>query len=63
MDRYEDIMQQAIVIFGGKEAAENWMHQPAMALDHRKPIEIIRASGGAEILESYLTQIEYGVYC
>ncbi|MFX0547336.1 antitoxin Xre/MbcA/ParS toxin-binding domain-containing protein [Roseovarius sp. S1116L3] len=61
MDRYAELLEQAISIFGSKEEAEDWMKRPAIGLERRKPIDLI--SGEAKVVETYLTRLEYGVYC
>ena len=35
---------------------------PAVALDQRRPIELLSTAVGAELVEQLLTRIEYGVY-
>lgn len=63
MDRYAELLEQAISIFGSKEDAEDWMNRPAIGLEHRKPIDLICVSDEAKVVETYLTRLEYGVYC
>lgn len=63
MDRYAEILEQAIPIFGSKEAAEDWMNRPAIGLDRRKPIDLICVSAEARMVETYLKRLDYGVYC
>jgi putative toxin-antitoxin system antitoxin component (TIGR02293 family) len=38
------------------------MNRPAIGLEHRKPVDLLVTYPGAELVEQYLTQIEYGVY-
>ncbi|WP_324751435.1 antitoxin Xre/MbcA/ParS toxin-binding domain-containing protein [Roseovarius sp. Pro17] len=63
MDRYADILEQAISVFGSRDAAEEWMNRPAIGLNRRRPIDLICTSGEAEVVETYLSRIDYGVYC
>ena len=63
MDRYAELLDQAISIFGSKEDAEDWMNRPAIGLERCKPIDLICVSGEANVVRTYLTQLDYGVYC
>lgn len=63
MDRYADILEQAISVFGFKEAAEDWMNRPAIGLERRKPIDLICKFGEAKLVETYLMRLDHGVYC
>ncbi len=63
MDRYAEILEQAISVFGSKEAAEEWMTRPTIGLERRRPIDLICTSGEAEVVETYLTRMDCGVYC
>ena len=55
-------LAHAIRIFGTKAEAEAWLARPAMGLSQRRPIDLFSTAPGAELVERYLTQIEYGVY-
>ncbi len=39
------------------------MNLPAIGLERRKRIELICDSGEGNVVETYLTQLDYGVYC
>ncbi|WP_250482155.1 antitoxin Xre/MbcA/ParS toxin-binding domain-containing protein [Caballeronia sp. GACF5] len=56
------ITEQAIDVLGSKEAAERWLSQPAIGLDQRRPVELLQSSGGAELVKTLLTRMDYGVY-
>jgi putative toxin-antitoxin system antitoxin component (TIGR02293 family) len=56
------VTEHAIDVFGSKDAAERWLVAPALALDQRKPIDLLQSSEGAELVNSLLTRIDYGVY-
>src|SRR5438067_1157876 len=42
--------------------AEDWLKRPAMALDQRRPIELLATPAGIRLVEDLLGRIEYGVY-
>lgn len=46
----------------GKDEAQRWMETPAYALDGEAPINLLTTSAGLEAVETYLKQIEYGIY-
>src|SRR6185312_3850912 len=57
-----EILARAIAIFGSREEAEEWLERPAIALEQRKPIDLLSTTAGVEVLENHLTRLEYGVY-
>lgn len=46
----------------GKEEAQRWMETPAYTLGGETPINLLSTTAGIEAVETYLMQIEYGVY-
>jgi putative toxin-antitoxin system antitoxin component (TIGR02293 family) len=60
--RFVEILAQATRVFGSQPEAERWLSQPAIGLDHRKPIDLLKTHPGARLVAQYLTRIEYGVY-
>jgi putative toxin-antitoxin system antitoxin component (TIGR02293 family) len=55
-------MAKASEVFGGVRQAEAWMDKPAMGLDGCRPIEMLQTLQGAEVVNDFLTRLEYGVY-
>jgi len=49
-------------VLGSQEAAERWLSTPAMALDRRRPIDLLQSSEGTELVKTLLTRMDYGVY-
>jgi putative toxin-antitoxin system antitoxin component (TIGR02293 family) len=60
--KFAEILAQATGVFGSRAEAEKWLEQPVMALEGRKPIDLLATSVGVEIVENHLTRLEYGVY-
>ena len=60
--KFAELLAQATEVLGSQEAAEQWLNTPAMALDQRRPIELLSTSVGAEMVERLLFQIDHGVY-
>jgi len=57
-----ETMAKASEVFGGVRQAEAWMDKPAMGLDGCRPIEMLQTLQGAEVVNDFLTRLEYGVY-
>jgi putative toxin-antitoxin system antitoxin component (TIGR02293 family) len=60
--KFAEVLARATDVLGSQDAAEQWLNTPAMALDQRRPIELLSTSVGAEMVERLLGRIEYGVY-
>ena len=60
--KFAEIFGRAIELFGSQAAAEEWLERPAMALEQRKPIDLLSTQAGVESVEELLTRLEYGVY-
>jgi putative toxin-antitoxin system antitoxin component (TIGR02293 family) len=60
--KFAEILARAATLFGSRAAAEQWLEQPAIGLDHRRPIDLMATPAGLELVEDYLGRIEYGVY-
>jgi putative toxin-antitoxin system antitoxin component (TIGR02293 family) len=58
IDRAE-ILAKAL---GSQEDAEGWLQTPAIGLNRQRPIDLLATRAGAEIVENFLSQLEYGVY-
>ena len=60
--KFAEILGRAIQVFGSQAEAEAWLERPAIALEQRKPIDLLSTPAGVESVEEHLTRIEYGVY-
>ena len=60
--KFAEILGRAIELFGSQTEAEAWLERPAMALDERRPIDLLSTPAGVESVEDLLTRLEYGVY-
>lgn len=60
--QFAEILGRVEDLMGGREEAEEWLKTPAMALDYRKPIDLLKTHVGREAVEDHLTRLEYGVY-
>jgi putative toxin-antitoxin system antitoxin component (TIGR02293 family) len=60
--RLAEILAEAIEVLGTREAAEDWLARPARALDYLKPIDLLATPAGAQMVETVLGRLKYGVY-
>lgn len=60
--RFAEILSRATSLLGSQEEAERWLERPAMALDDRRPIDLLSTPAGLELVTDHLTRLEYGVY-
>ena len=61
-ERRATIYRLATEVLGNADLAQSWMLEPAIGLGQQVPAELIERAEGAELLETYLMQIDYGVY-
>ncbi len=59
---FAETLAKATDVFGGKEAAEAWVSKTAMGLDGQRPIDLLQTVQGAELVNDFLTRLQYGVY-
>jgi putative toxin-antitoxin system antitoxin component (TIGR02293 family) len=60
--KFAEILAKASATFGSQEDAENWLKSPAIGLNRQRPIDLLASRAGAEMVENFLNQLEYGVY-
>jgi putative toxin-antitoxin system antitoxin component (TIGR02293 family) len=60
--KFAEILAKATEVFGSQERAEQWLEQPAISLEQRRPIDLLTTPAGTEIVETFLGRLEYGVY-
>lgn len=61
-ERYKAALAEATKVFGDEKRARQWMREPAIGLNRQLPAELVATAEGAELVQTYLAQIEYGVY-
>ena len=59
---FAETLAKASEVFGGREQAEAWMNRPAVGLDGQRPIEMLQTVQGTELVNDFLTRLEYNVY-
>lgn len=56
------LYMQAADVLGSIDAADEWMHSPAVALGDKTPLEYARNEVGAKRVEQLLIRIDHGVF-
>lgn len=60
--RFAELLAFASDVFGSQEAAEQWFDKPAIGLNRKRPVDLLSTPAGQDMVETYLEQLEYGVY-
>ena len=58
----ESILKLGKKVLGGDDELNHWLHSHVLALDGKKPIDLIKTESGRRKVEEALHQIEYGIY-
>jgi len=60
--KFAEVLTTATEVFGSQSEAEKWLTTPAVALDQRRPVDLLSSPAGVEMVEQLLGRLEYGVY-
>ena len=60
--KFAEILAKATEVLGSQQEAEEWLQRPAIALDQRRPINLLATPAGVQIVEDFLGRLKYGVY-
>lgn len=60
--KFAEVFAKASEVLGSEEEAKHWLEARAMALDQRRPIDLLASPAGTELVENLLVQLEYGVF-
>lgn len=60
--QFAKLLARATEVFGSQQRAEEWLDTPAMALDRRKPLDLLATHEGAMLVETLLDRLDHGVY-
>jgi putative toxin-antitoxin system antitoxin component (TIGR02293 family) len=56
------IIEHATNVFGSAQAARYWLVTPAIALDRRRPLDVLHEPAGVAAVATLLTRIDFCVY-
>ena len=57
-----ETLAKATEVLGSKDDAQRWLEMAALGLDGQRPIDLLQTPAGAELVNDFLTRLEYGVY-
>lgn len=57
-----EVTNTGLEVFGDMEKFKLWLHTPNFALGNLKPIELLNASYGKEMVMGELNRINYGIF-
>lgn len=60
--RLAAVTEQAADVLGSQEAAERWLSAGALALNGRRPIDLLQSAEGTEMVKTLLVRLDHGVY-
>jgi putative toxin-antitoxin system antitoxin component (TIGR02293 family) len=60
--KFAEVLAKATDVFGSQEDAEAWLSRPTMGLNRQRPIDLLATPAGVELVEKFLTRLDYGVY-
>jgi putative toxin-antitoxin system antitoxin component (TIGR02293 family) len=60
--KFAEVLAKASEVMGSQRDAEEWLNEPAIGLNGYRPLDLLATSAGADLVETFLGQIEYGVY-
>ena len=60
--RFAQTLDKASRVFGSSIEAERWISTPAMGLNGAVPLQMLINPVGFELVDEFLTRMEYGVY-
>jgi putative toxin-antitoxin system antitoxin component (TIGR02293 family) len=56
------IIDQAKELLGTRQEVEVWLRRPAVALNSRRPLDLLGTPDGRELLRTLLSRLDHGVY-
>ena len=59
---FAETLAKATDVFGSPGQAEEWMNRPVTGLNGERPIEMLQTVQGTELVNDFLTRLEYNVY-
>lgn len=60
--QFAELLTKAEDVLGSSERAVDWMLKPAMALENRRPIELLTTPVGTHLVDDVIERMRYGVY-
>ena len=62
VDRFREILEDAVRVIGDEENARQWLKTPKQALNGKIPLEVAKTESGAREVFRVLGRIKHGVF-
>jgi hypothetical protein len=62
LGRREQVLLLATRVFGNRKIAMRWLSEPALGLQNQAPCSILENSSGYTTINTFLKQLEHGIY-
>ena len=59
---FAELLARATSVLGSRQEAQQWLLRPAIALEQRRPLDLMSTSEGRRMVEELLDRLEFGVY-
>jgi putative toxin-antitoxin system antitoxin component (TIGR02293 family) len=60
--QFAELFAKAEDVLGSHQGAVDWTLAPAMALENRRPIDLLTTRVGAQLVDDVIERMRYGVY-
>jgi len=60
--QFAELFAKAEDVFRSRARAVDWMLEPAMALENRRPIDLLTTPVGAQLVDDVIERMRHGVY-
>ncbi len=60
--QFAELFAKAEDVFQSRARAVEWMLEPAMALENRRPIDLLTTPVGAQLVDDVIERMRHGVY-
>lgn len=60
--QFAQVLTKAEDVLGDRARAVEWLQKPAMALERRRPIDLLTTAIGAQLVDDVIERMRYGVY-
>lgn len=59
--QFAEVFAKAEEVLGSHQRTVDWMMAPAMALENRRPIDLLTTPVGAQLVDDVIERMRYGV--
>ena len=56
--QFAEVLAKAAKVLGSQQEAEQWLERPALGLDQRRPIDLLKTQAGVKLVEQHLERMQ-----